>query len=177
MKNTLDGLSIKITSTVCTVGKSTPAPTPTPTPEPERTVEVIETPKEIKNPEKITVKPVGEAFDKSVEVRLKDDPQVKKVIEDALDDVLKEELKDTTVFPLDISLYIKGTDTKVQPNEGTSVEITCPVPEDLLASKESVKVVCIIDGKLTVLETKLVQVDGVWCVVNISLFVVFIIQL
>jgi len=135
-----------------------------PTPAPEKTLEVIETPAEIKNPEKITVKPVGEAFTQSIEVRMKDDQTVKKAIEDALDEVIKEELTGTTVFPLDISLYIKGTDTKVQPNTGTSVVITCPIPESLLANKDSIKVVCIIDDKLTVLETKVVLIDGVYCV-------------
>jgi len=97
-------------------------------------------------------------------VRMKDDPTVKKAIEDALDAVIKEELTGTTVFPLDISLYEKGTDTKVQPAEGTSVTITCPIPESLLANKDKIKVVCLIDGKLTVLETKVVLIDGVYCV-------------
>ena len=141
-----------------------PAPTPDPTPTPEtKTVEVIETPKEIKNPEKIEIKPNGDAFDKSVEVRLKDDPEVQQIIKESLDKEFNEELKDATIFPLDISLYVKGTDTKVQPNEGTSVTITCPIPESLLAEKDSVKVVCIIDSELTVLETKVIEIDGVWC--------------
>jgi len=75
----------------------------------------------------------------------------------------KQELKDAKVFPIDISLYVKGTDTKVQPNEGTSVTIICPIPESLLANKDNVKVVCIIDGELKILETKVVEIDGVWC--------------
>ena len=129
-----------------------------------KTVEIIETPAEIKNPELISVEPNGEAFSQSVEVRMKDDPAVKTAIENALDDVLKQDLKNVTVFPLDISLYIKGTDTKVQPNAGTSVTITCPIPANLLANKDKIKVVCMIDGKLTVLGTKTVQIDGVWCV-------------
>lgn len=146
-----------------------PDPTPsTPsepivTPEP-KTVKVIETPVGMKNSEKITVKPVGEAFDKSVEVRMKDDATVKVSIEKALNDTQKEDLKNATIFPLDISLYEEGTDTKVQPNERTSVTITCPIPEILLADKDYVKVVCIIDNKLTVLETKIILVDEVYCV-------------
>ena len=32
------------------------------------------------------------------------------------------------------------------------------------ANKDKIKVVCLIDGKLTVLETKVVQIDEVWCV-------------
>ncbi len=129
-----------------------------------KTIDIIQTPTAIKNPGKISVKPVGEAFTQSVEVRIKDDPTVKKAIEDALDDIIKNELNETTIFSLDINLYIKGTDTKVQPNEGTSVVITIPIPESLLANKDNIKVVCIIDGKLTVLKTKVVLIDGVYCV-------------
>ena len=146
----------------------TPDTTTDPVPDPEPTIEtktlkIIETPVGIKNPEKISVKPVGEAFNKSVEVRMKDDPTVKALIETSLTEKLKEKANNITIFPLDISLYEKGTDTKVQPNAGTSVTITCPIPESLLADKDSVKVVCIIDDKLTVLETKIVEIDGVWC--------------
>jgi len=72
--------------------------------------------------------------------------------------------QDIVIFPLDISLYVKGTDTKVQPNAGTSVTITCPIPESLLATKDKIKVVCLFDGKLTILDTKIVLIDGVYCV-------------
>ena len=83
---------------------STPTSTPEPEPAPEaKTLEVIETPNGIKNPEKITVKPNGEAFNESVEVRLKDDPTVKDLIENSLTDILNEESENITVFPLDIS--------------------------------------------------------------------------
>ena len=68
------------------------------------------------------------------------------------------------VFALDISVFAKGTDTKVQPANGTSVEITCPIPESLLQHKDRIKVVCIIDGELTVLETKVVKINDVYCV-------------
>ena len=146
-----------------TVSAQVTPPTPNPTSEP-KTVKVIQAPDKIKNPELISVKPVGEAFSQSVEVKIKEDPAVEEAIKNALDDVIKEELKDTVVFPLDISLYIKGTDTKVQPADGTYVTITCPIPENLLANKDKIKVVCLIDGKLTVLETKVVEIDGVWCV-------------
>ncbi len=56
----------------------------------------------------------------------------------------------------------------MQPNEGTSVTITCPIPENLLTGKENIKVVCVIDGKLIILETKLVEIDGVWCAKSIA---------
>ena len=68
------------------------------------------------------------------------------------------------MFPLDISIYEAGTDTIIQPNVGTSVVITCPVPEGFLQAKDKIKVVCLIDGKLNYLETKTVLIDGVYCV-------------
>ena len=162
INNTADA-DLTLNSVPSTGGVLVDAVAPIVTPEP-KTVKVIETPVGIKNPERISVVPVGEAFDKSVEVRMKDDPTVKVAIEKAVDTALKSELKDIVVFPLDISLYFKGTDTKVQPNAGTSVTITCPIPESLLATKDKIKVVCLIDGKLTILETKIILVDGVYCV-------------
>ncbi len=129
----------------------------------QKTITIIEAPAEIKNPDLISVAPQGEAFDHPVEVRMKNDPAVKQAITKAIDDKITSEIKDITVFPLDISLYIKGTDTKVQPNSGTSVVITCPIPENLIANKDKIKVVCLIDGKLTILDTKIVLVNGVYC--------------
>ncbi|MFA5658963.1 MAG: InlB B-repeat-containing protein, partial [Oscillospiraceae bacterium] len=132
--------------------------------EPEDEIIIKETPASIKNEELIKVEEIGEAFTESVEVRLKDDPETKNVIEDTLQKEFGSAASEITVFPLDISLYIKGTNTNVQPAEGTSVKITCPIPEELLADKDSIRVVCIIDGKAIVLETKIIQIDDVYCV-------------
>ena len=129
----------------------------------QKTITIIEAPDEIKNPDLISVTPQGEAFDNPVEVRMKNDPAVQQAITNAIKDKVTSDIKDITVFPLDISLYIKGTDTKVQPNSGTSVIITCPIPENLLANKNKIKVVCLIGGKLTLLDTKIVLVNGVYC--------------
>ena len=137
---------------------------PSPTPLPEKEIIIKETPTSIKNKELIKVEEVGKAFTQSVEVRLKDDPDTKKVIEETMMKDFGSSSDKLTVFPLDISLYIKGTNTKVQPAAGTSVKITCPIPEELLTEKDSIKVVCIIDGKAVVLETKVVLINGVYCV-------------
>ena len=160
VKNTIVGVYFSTTSTVCKL-TITPVTLVTTT---TKTVEVIQTPASIPSPQLISVVPVGEAFSQPVEVRFKDDSAVKAAIETAFDTALKAELKDIVVFPMDISLYVKGTDTKIQPNAGTSVTITFPIPEALLANKDKIKVVCLIDGKLTVLETKILLVEGVWCV-------------
>lgn len=124
---------------------------------PGETITVVEAPQGIDNPRQITVTPVGDAFNQSIEVRLKDDPVAKEQIQNALEQSgFEEGMEDAFVYPLDISMYIKGTNTKVQPNEGTSVEITCPIPADLLAQKDKLVVVCLIDGKLTVLPTTVI---------------------
>ena len=130
-----------------------------------KTIIVVETPKGIAHGEAISVEPIGEAFDDSIEVRLKDNAEEEEIIRQALADKTLDVISDAEIFPLDISMYIKGTDTKVQPNEGTSVKITIPIPEILLANKEKIVIVCVVDGKLQVLPTKVVLKDGVYCVV------------
>jgi uncharacterized repeat protein (TIGR02543 family) len=70
------------------------------------------------------------------------------------------------VYPFDISLYIKGTNTKTRPADGYAVTISLPVPEDLLDVKELLSVVHKSnDGKVTTLTSRLVQIDGVWYLV------------
>jgi hypothetical protein len=71
-----------------------------------------------------------------------------------------------TVYPFDISLYIKGTDTKTQPAEGYAVTIYLPIPETMLDEKEQLSIVHKSDsGKVSVLPSRLVQVSGVWYLV------------
>ena len=70
------------------------------------------------------------------------------------------------VFPLDISLYIKGTDTKTKPEPGYAVTIYLPVPPELLDRKESLFVVHQPEGETaTVLLSRLEQIDGAWYLV------------
>ncbi|NCC86313.1 MAG: hypothetical protein EOM05_00390 [Clostridia bacterium] len=124
------------------------------------TFTVKEAPKEIKNPELISMVPEEGAFNKSVEIRLKQDD----VVREAFKEILKDKSDNTVIFPLDISVYIKDTDTKIQPEEGKSVKIIFPISEELLPYKDRIKVACILDGKINVLETKIVQVNGIYCV-------------
>jgi len=71
-----------------------------------------------------------------------------------------------TVYPFDISLYIKGTDTKTEPKDGYAVTISLPVPEELLDIKEQLSVAHMFDdGTVTVLPSQLKQSDGVWYLV------------
>ncbi|NCC87820.1 MAG: hypothetical protein EOM05_08130 [Clostridia bacterium] len=150
-----DGTTTKIYTVTITL--STPIVPP-------KTIEVVEAPKGIDNADKIVFEPIGGAFDESVEVRMKDDPATKKLIEDLIKADSKSGFKNATVFPLDISLYLKGTNTTVQPNDGAAVKITCPIPTSLLDNKDSIKVVYLADGNLNVLDTKIVKIDGVYCV-------------
>lgn len=62
----------------------------TPAPETPKTIKVIEAPAGINNSGKILVEPIGEAFDESVEVRMKDDHDVKNIIKHLLYKVQKK---------------------------------------------------------------------------------------
>lgn len=122
---------------------------------------VVETPDNLLG--NVTVTPVGEAFDRSVEVHLTEDPVTEQQVQDALSGSgVSHEA--ALVYPLDISLYLRGTDTKVQPNEGASVRITCPIPSALLKYKDKLAVVCIINGELQVLEANVVKKGNAWYV-------------
>ncbi len=130
----------------------------------EKTIEVVEAPKGIPNTGLISVEEIGKAFDKSVEVRLKEDSAAEKEVRNALEtDTIGLNTETMRIFPLDISLYIKGTNTKVQPAQGTSVKITCPIPTELLSVKEKLLVVTVTSGKLQVLPVELTVKEGVSC--------------
>ncbi len=154
------------------INASTPAPAPTSTEPPatsppaqKPTITVKETPQNVPSPELISAQPVGDPFDKSVEVRLKDNPKVKEEVQKALESSDTKLPENAKIFPLDISMYVTGTDTKVQPKDGTAVEITCPVPKELLSDKDDLFVVCVVDGKLHILPVKIVMKNGVPCAV------------
>ena len=71
-----------------------------------------------------------------------------------------------TVYPFDISLYIKGTDTKTEPKDGYAVTISLPVPDDLLDVKEQLSIVHKAnDGSITTIASQLKQISGIWYLV------------
>jgi len=144
---------------------STPSAPSTPSTPSKPTVTVGETPTNIPSPELISANPIGDAFSQPVEIRLKDDPKVKEEIQKALEASGTKLPADAKIFPLDISLYIKGTNTKVQPKDGTSVEITCPIPKELLSDKDNLFVTTVVNGKLQIIPVKVVIKNGVPCVV------------
>ena len=71
-----------------------------------------------------------------------------------------------TVYPFDISLYIKGTNTKTKPNDGYAVTIYLPVPDDLLDVKNNISVAHKSnDNRVKMLDSELKQIDGTWYIV------------
>lgn len=71
-----------------------------------------------------------------------------------------------TIYPFDISLYIKGTNTKTQPKDGYAVTISLPIPDSLLDVKEQLTVAHKADdGIVTALASQLKQINGIWYLV------------
>ena len=69
----------------------------------------------------------------------------------------------TRVYPFDISLYIKGTNTKTEPSAGYAVTITLPIPRELLDVKDRLFITHKSDnGTVTTLKSGLKQINGVW---------------
>jgi len=156
------------TITIIATAYVTPAPSgssqTTQTKTETKTIKVVEVPQNIPDAELLTVEPVGEAFDDSVEVRLKEDKTTEAMVRRAMEAVSTAlNVENAQIFPFDISIYRKGTDTKVQPKEGTSVKITCPIPKELLVNKDKLVVVCVINEELRVLPITLVTKGGVIC--------------
>ena len=70
------------------------------------------------------------------------------------------------VYPFDLSLYIKGTDTRVQPKKGYAVTISLPIPEELLDSREQLSILHKSEeGTVSTLNSRLTQIEGVWYLV------------
>ena len=67
------------------------------------------------------------------------------------------------VYPFDISLYVKGTNTKTKPAPGYAVKILLPVPDHLLDVKEKLVVAHKGDnGAVSTLASQLKQIENVW---------------
>jgi hypothetical protein len=127
---------------------------------PSRTITVVETNSSLFSGSAGPIKAaanMSKAFSDSVEVKVTDTG------EDASDFGLNV---GSEIYPFDISLYIKGTNTKIQPNEGYAVTISLPVPESLLDRKEQLTVMHKSDdGTVMTLVSRLTQIGGVWYLV------------
>jgi len=70
------------------------------------------------------------------------------------------------VYPFDISLLIKGTNTKTEPEDGYTVTISLPIPDNLLNMKEQLSIAHKADdGSVTTLVSQLRQINGIWYLV------------
>ena len=129
-------------------------------PPPQRTITVTETSSEIFIGTAGTIEAeanMDNAFSNSVEVKVTD------TAEDAVNFKLSA---GDEVYPFDISLYIKGTNTRTEPSPGYAVTILLPIPENLLDEKELLDVMHKSDDRtVTTLNSRLLQKDGVWYLV------------
>jgi hypothetical protein len=129
-------------------------------PQPSRTITVTETSSELFRGAQGAVRAeanMTSAFSSSVEVKVTDTDESAAGFRLGIGN---------TVYPFDISLYIKGTNTKTEPKDGYAVTISLPVPDDLLYVKEQLSVAHKADdGTVTTLASQLKQIDGVWYLV------------
>ncbi|MEA4955692.1 MAG: S-layer homology domain-containing protein [Pseudoflavonifractor sp.] len=127
---------------------------------PSKTITVTETSSALFSGRKGTIKAeanMSNAFSNSVEVKVTDTD------ENALNFGLGAGNK---VYPFDISLYIKGTNTKTEPKDGYAVKLSLPVPEELVDVKEQLSIMHKSDdGTVTKLNSALTQINGVWYLV------------
>ncbi len=97
------------------------------------------------------------AFSKSVELRLTDNQNSK----DAF--ALAVGADNGRIIAFDISLYIKDTNDKTQPESGYTVTIKFPLPTELWEQRDGVKIGHIADdGKLEILDSVITKIDGVY---------------
>ena len=75
-----------------------------------------------------------------MEVRLTDD----EAAVDAFHGLVSDEAQ---LLPFDISLYVKGTDTKTQPKDGYKVKLTLPLPEALWTQRDRAWVAHLSNGQ------------------------------
>ncbi len=147
-------------ATAVTVGSYTPPASSGGHSSPSRTITVIENSSELFRDSGGAVAATANmvnAFSNSVEVK------VTETEENAAGFRLGTEAE---VYPFDISLYIKGTNTRTQPAEGYAVTISLPVPENLLDKKEQLSVVHKSEsGAVTTLASRLEKKEGVWYLV------------
>ncbi len=143
-------ISITVTEALPDVEETTPS----------KTLTVTETSSELfaESPGAIIAEAnVNNAFSSSVEVKVTDTEQETASFGFGAG---------TDVYPFDISLYVKGTDTKTQPASGYAVTISLPIPQGLLDVKDQLLIVHKShDGIVTNLNSSLVQKNGIWYMV------------
>ncbi|MGN0643033.1 MAG: fibronectin type III domain-containing protein [Huintestinicola sp.] len=104
------------------------------------------------------------AFDKDIDLRFTLDGDTVTRIQDVLN-FYGEGLESFLVYPMNISLYEAGTDTRITVNPGYYITITIPVPDVMLDYAEEITVVHVSDdNRLEILPMNILDVSGVKCV-------------
>lgn len=104
------------------------------------------------------------AFNNDIDVRFTLSPDTVTAVQNILN-FYGEGIDSFMIYPMDISLYLAGTDTKTFINSGYFLTLTVPVPDDLLPYSESISVVHVSDQEqIEILPSVHVNVSGVDCI-------------
>ncbi|MDR0947939.1 MAG: hypothetical protein LBM69_00305, partial [Lachnospiraceae bacterium] len=97
---------------------------------------------------------------KSVEIRFTEDQEGAEDTQVAL----LLDLPQNKVFAFSISLYVQGTDELIQPQNGFTIKLQLPLPENLVNQRDELHVIRVIDGTAQILPHSIVQVNGQYVV-------------
>lgn len=118
-------------------------------------------PQGISHSELISAYSDEQAFDQDIDIRFSVNTDTSKVIYDILAGYA-DGLDSFDVYPFDISAYIAGTNTKVQPAEGHYVTITMPVPDSFRNYGVDYQVIHVnSNGQMEVLALGYGEADGI----------------
>jgi len=96
-------------------------------------------------------------------VRITEDAQATAAVIAALE-ARYGDLSNIAYLPMDISLYDSTGTTKITDVSGISVDITLPLPDDLIQYAGNNKAASVVNGRLEDLNAKFTTIDGVPCI-------------
>ncbi len=104
------------------------------------------------------------AFNSDIDVRFTLDGNDVTTVNDLLN-FYGEGIESFLVYPMNISLYLSGTDTPVELNPGYFITLTIPVPDELLPYSQYISVMHVSDAnRMEILPSTPVTVNGVECI-------------
>lgn len=109
------------------------------------------TPHGLSHTEQIAAFSDPDAFNTDVDVRFSESPEATEAVRKVLDHYA-DGIDSFDIFPLDITLYVAGTYTKIEPVSGHYVTITMPMPDDFTKYGDDVQLIHITaDGQMEIL--------------------------
>lgn len=109
------------------------------------------TPHGLSHTEQISAFSDPDAFNTDVDVRFSESPEATEAVRKVLDHYA-DGIDSFDIFPLDITLYVAGTYTKIEPVSGHYVTITMPMPDDFTKYGDDVQLIHITaDGQMEIL--------------------------